>query len=162
VTEPGASLPSKNYDVFGPSPNVGSAVDNLARLAREGKPFPVICFFRTATEAVDNFQVVAWTGVDMPTLLAQQVAKVAAEGAPVIKGCAWGTFHGLPELPANHPKVGRGGYPGVTVYVTTPDARGYRTLRVSLREQTFDMTSGEAGIARWLVQEGWPTRARKR
>lgn len=162
--EEGANLPSKNFDVYGASPNVGAAVTSLVRLHGEGKPLPLVCFFRTATEAVDAYTVTAWCGVDLPTMVAEAIARVKRDGPPTIKGCQWGVWNGLPELPPTHPRVGRGGFPGVTVYVTHPDAdgpRGYRKLVVSLREQTFHMT-GEAGIADWLVREGFPTKARKR
>jgi hypothetical protein len=160
----GGPMPSKNFDLYGPSPNVDAALAGLVRLHAEGKPLPVVCFFRTSTPNVDDYKVIAWTGVDMPTLVAEAISRVKRDGPPVIKGCQWGVWHGLPELPPNHPKVGRGGYPGVTVYVTHPMSdgpRGYRKLVVSLREQTFHLT-GEAGIADWLVREGFPTKARKR
>jgi hypothetical protein len=164
VTEEGASLPSKNFDAYGPGANTGAAIDGLVRLHAEGKPLPMVAFFRTASQAVDGWKVVAWTGVDLPTLTAEAIARVKRDGPPVIKGCVWGVWNGLPELPPNHPKVGRGGYPGVTVYVTHPSAdgvRGYRTLKVTLRDQTFSFT-GEAEIAAWLATDGFPTRARKR
>ncbi len=175
------SMPSKNFDVFGPSPNVGPAIAAVAALAAQGKPFPCVCFMRTpcvgaSKDSIGDLStmgVVAWAGVDLPTMLAAQRAKVARDGAPSVtiatgknKGVyQWGTWMGLPERPPGMPKVGAGGYPGIEVYVTHPSddgARGYRTLRVSLREQTFDLTSGEAGIARWLRDEGFPTRDRKR
>jgi len=177
----GKSLPSKNFDVFGPSPNVALALAGLSRLAREGKPFPIVCFMRTTCEGASetsigdlaSMEVLAWAGADLPSLYAAQIAKVKAEGSPSVtiktgKNAGtypWGTWMGLPERPPGMPSVGAGGYPGITVYVTHPSddgARGYRTLRVSLRDQTFDLASGEEGIARWLRDEGFPTRARKR
>lgn len=169
VSEEGESLTSKNFDLFGPSPNVGAAVAGLTRLHGEGKPLPVICFFRTGGRGVpvEGFRTLAWAGVDLPTLTADAIARVRTDGPPTIKGKKWGVAFGLPECPPDMPRVGRGGYPGVTVYVTHPDSDalgrpGYRTLRVTLRDQTFDVASGEAGIAAWLVSDGFPTRARKR
>jgi hypothetical protein len=169
VSAAGESLPSKNFDLFGPSPNVGAAVQGLVRLHGEGKSLPVICFFRTGGKGVpvEAFRVVAWAGADLPTLTADAIKRVREEGPPTIKGKTWGVFAGLPECPPDMPSVGRGGYPGVTVYVTHPDSDpdkrpNYRVLRVSLRGQTFDLASGEEGIARWLAADGFPTRARKR
>lgn len=162
VAEEGASLPSATFDVYGPGPNVGHALAGLARLHAEGKPLPCIGFFRTGGDFNAPFRTLAWAGDDLPSLYAAQVAKCAREGAPVIKGATFGLFGGIPEVPPAMPKVGRGGFPGVTLYVTQPDAQGYRTLRVSMKALTFDTASGEAGMARWLVSDGWPTRARKR
>lgn len=169
VAEEGESLPSKAFDVYGPSPNVGAAVQGLVRLHAEGKPIPLVATFRTSTNggAVDNFRTLAWCGVDLPTLVADAIARVRREGPPVIKGVRWGVAFGLPECPPDMPRVGRGGYPGVTVYVTHPDSDAlkrpnYRILRVTLRDFAFDVTTGEAGIAAWLAAEGFPTKARKR
>ena len=169
VAEEGKSLPSKSYDLFGPSPNVGYALAGLVRLAGEGKPLPLVASFRTSThgEEVDSFQTLAWAGVDLPTLVADAIERVRVAGPPTIKGVRWGVAFGLPECPPSMPRVGRGGYPGVTVYVTHPasDALArpdYRILRVTLRDFTFDVSSGEAGIAAWLASDGFKSRARKR
>jgi hypothetical protein len=165
----GKPLPSKAYDLFGPSPNVGAAVAGLVRLAGEGKPIPLVASFRTGGKGVpvDAFTTLAWCGVDLPTLVADAIERVRASGPPTIKGVMWGVAFGLPECPPDMPQVGRGGYPGVTVYVTHPDSDaqqrpGYRILRVTLRDQTFDMQTGEAGIAAWLAADGFKSRARKR
>lgn len=169
VAEEGASLPSKAFDVYGPSPNVAAAVAGLVRLAGEGKPLPLVASFRTSTRGgdVENFRTLAWCGADLPTLVADAIERVRVSGPPTIKGVRWGVAFGLPECPPNMPQVGRGGYPGVTIYVTHPDSDAqqrpnYRVLRVTLRDFTFDVTSGEAGIAAWLASDGFPTRARKR
>ena len=175
IAEEGKSLPSKTFDLFGHSPNCAHALAGLARLAREGKSLPVVAFFRSRNVGASEdspgdfttMRVLAWCGFDLPTEVAAAMVKVAREGAPTIKGVKWGTFCGIPECPPNMPSVGRGGYPGVTVYVTHPDSdpvkgRGYRVLRIALKDRTFDLTSGEEGIARWLVSDGFPTRARKR
>lgn len=176
VGEEGKSNPSATFDVFGPSPNVEHALAGLTKCADEGKPFPVLAFFRTAGDFNSPFRVLAWAGDDLPSMLVAARAKVAREGAPVqtvnvtdkatgrkvAQTFRFGVFCGIPEVPPNMPSVGRAGYHGVTLYVTQPDADGYRTLRVSMKGHTFDLTSGEAGMARWLVSDGWPTRARKR
>lgn len=169
VAEEGKSLPSKSYDLYGPSPNVGAAVAGLTRLHGEGKPLPLVASFRTGGKGVpvDGFRTLAWCGADLPTLVADAIKRVREDGPPTIKGKKWGVAFGLPECPPDMPSVGRGGYPGVTVYVTHPDTDAlkrpnYRILRVTLRDFTFDLSTGEAGIADWLVKEGWPTKARKR
>ena len=169
VAVAGESLPSKAYDLFGPSPNVAAAVAGLVRLHGEGKPIPLVASFRTGGRglAVEDFRTLAWCGTDLPSLVADAIERVRVSGPPTIKGVKWGVAFGLPECPPDMPQVGRGGYPGVTVYVTHPssDALGrpdYRILRVTLRDFTFDVTSGEAGIAAWLASDGFRTRARKR
>jgi hypothetical protein len=169
VAVAGKPLPSKAYDLFGPSPNVGAAVAGLVRLAGEGKPIPLVASFRTGGKGVpvDAFTTLAWCGVDLPTLVADAIERVRASGPPTLKGVMGGVAFGLPECPPDMPQVGRGGYPGVTVYVTHPDSDaqqrpGYRILRVTLRDQTFDMQTGEAGIAAWLAADGFKSRARKR
>ena len=156
-----ATFPSKSFDVYGWSPNCAPAAQSLLRLAREGIPFPiVVTFCRTDGRDVCSR---AWAGADLAAMFARQVRQTEQLGAPVVKGCAWGCWEGLPELPKNQPSVGAGGYP-VDVYVTHPDRdpnrrAGYRKLVFSARNLQFQM-GGERDIAAWLAQHGWQKRAR--
>jgi hypothetical protein len=147
----GRPMPSKTYDLYGPSPNVHHAILALRAMHARGRRFPMVAYFRHARVGHDEL-VRAWAADDLPTLIA------TCEPAPP----GWATFHGVPELPPDgHPArpthVGRAGHP-VDVYVTHPaddGARGYRRLVVSARRWAFDTASGVQGLARWLSTQGW-------
>jgi hypothetical protein len=149
------NAPSKSFDVYGWSPNCAPALQNLLRLAREHIRFPVVVSFHEAHEK--GARTRAWAGDDLAAMFARQVHATAQEGPPVVKGCKWGVWQGLPELPADHPRVGAGGYP-VDAYVAHPDrdpkGRGYRKLVVSFKNLTFS-DSDERDIAIWLTRQGW-------
>jgi hypothetical protein len=162
----GRPMPSKTFDVYGPSPNVQRAIAALRAMHARGVRFPMVVYLRSAlplgplapigsacpsARVGDGDLVRAWAASDLATLIASCPSPPAG----------WSTFHGLPELPPEgHPArpthVGRAGHPA-DVYVTHPaddGARGYRRLVVSARRWEF-ADSGTAGLARWLATDGW-------
>lgn len=146
----GRPMPSKTFDVYGPSPNVQHAISALRAMHARGVRFPMVVYLRSARVG-DGDRVRAWSARDLASLI--------ASCAPPPAG--WSTFHGLPELPPEgHPArpthVGRAGHPA-DVYVTHPaddGARGYRRLIVSARRWPF-ADSGTVGLAGWLTTDGW-------